>query len=151
MEIPYRFKTQPACYLHHILTTDGHIQRGVKPSLNGAKIAAFAGIAGTGDFFRDLTTQGAHLIQTHAFSDHHAYGREDLEAIRSRITFTGAQWLATTAKDDVRLPADFRWPVPMAVYDVSPRFIGGDGPFFKFIGERLREWRRGVKPGELDI
>lgn len=137
----HAFSTRPVCRLEHILTPDAHIRICPNHSLKGAKTVAFAGIAVNDGFFRDLADSGALVVQTHSFADHHAYRRRDLHAIRASLERTGAGWLATTAKDFVRLPADLLWPVPVAVYDVSPRFIGGDGPFFRFIDERLRQWR----------
>lgn len=56
-------------------------QHGVRKSLqefSGRKVHAVAGVGNPGRFFRMLEQAGLHVIE-HAFPDHHAYARADLE------------------------------------------------------------------------
>ncbi|CDK97343.1 Tetraacyldisaccharide 4'-kinase (Lipid A 4'-kinase) [Magnetospirillum gryphiswaldense MSR-1 v2] len=72
--------------------------------LAGARVVAFAGIGRPEKFFATLRQAGADVVATHAFADHHPYGRADVERLRQHAASLNAQ-LWTTAKDAVRLPA----------------------------------------------
>ncbi len=61
----------------------------------GKKIAAVAGIGNPPRFFTHLTRLGITLASTHAFSDHHAYTREDVATIDADI-------ILMTEKDAVK-------------------------------------------------
>lgn len=73
----------------------------------GRKVVAFAGIGRPEKFFATLKGCGARLTSTHAFPDHHAYERKDIEALLAEAGANEAT-AVTTAKDAVRLPADLR-------------------------------------------
>lgn len=76
---------------------------------------AFAGIGRPEKFFNALTTAGVNLVQTKAYSDHHAYSDSDLRALHAAAGSGNAR-LITTEKDLVRIPVAARndilaWPV----------------------------------------
>lgn len=71
--------------------------------LQGAPVAAFAGIARPESFYSTLHGLGADMRDTAAFPDHHAYSADDLRSIRTRADRAGAGLLVTTEKDMVRL------------------------------------------------
>jgi len=78
-------------------------------------ILAFAGIGRPEKFFDALTTAGANLVQTKAYSDHHTYSASDLRALHAAAGASNAR-LITTEKDLVRIPVTARndilaWPV----------------------------------------
>ncbi len=90
----------------------------------GRRVVAFAGIAGNASFFDALETAGATLTACLGFADHHAYRSADLERILSAARRTGADCLATTAKDHARLDAA-AWPLPLAVMDLAVAWSDG--------------------------
>jgi tetraacyldisaccharide 4'-kinase len=63
----------------------------------------FAGIARPERFETDVAASGASIAGREFFTDHHRYHRLEIEALASRARATGAEALATTAKDAVRL------------------------------------------------
>lgn len=78
------------------------------------KLIAFAGIARPHQFFEALVQHcGLHVINSHAFADHHPYTLRDLEPLQVEAIKHEAT-LITTAKDAVRLPAALRPQVLVA-------------------------------------
>ena len=100
--------------LHARLEPDRHF--------DGRKLIAFAGIGRPDKFFASLRAQGAKLVETHAFADHHGYAAAELAMLRARARDTGAG-LVTTEKDFVRLNAGARAGIDVfpvhAVFDDS--------------------------------
>ncbi|MGH6889179.1 MAG: tetraacyldisaccharide 4'-kinase [Rhizomicrobium sp.] len=70
--------------------------------LDGQAFVAFAGIGRPGKFFLSLETQGAKLLEVHAFADHHGYTAAEIARLKRRAAVAGAG-LITTEKDFVRL------------------------------------------------
>jgi tetraacyldisaccharide 4'-kinase len=68
-------------------------------------VFAFSGIARPERFEADLRSSGARLAGTRRFRDHHAFSDADLEGLAAEAQSRGAEWLVTTEKDRVRLPA----------------------------------------------
>lgn len=86
---------------------DGPVLRArVEPAPNmdwqGRPVLAFAGIGRPEKFFRTVQGLGAAIIETVAFPDHHRFGSDELESLKSRAREHNAQ-LLTTEKDYVRL------------------------------------------------
>jgi tetraacyldisaccharide 4'-kinase len=71
------------------------------------KFVAFAGIARPEKFFATALSLGLNLADTRGFPDHYVYDEGDIDTLRLEAETYGAR-LLTTAKDAVRLPADFR-------------------------------------------
>jgi tetraacyldisaccharide 4'-kinase len=78
----------------------------------GARVVAFAGIGRPEKFFATLRRLGATLIKERRFPDHHRF-RNDDRAELHRSAATGDAVLVTTAKDWVRLPAEWRSGIAM--------------------------------------
>jgi len=83
--------------------------------LDGARVLAFAGIGRPEKFFQTVREQGATIVDSEAFPDHHIYNRAIVERL---ITRAEAQdlMLVTTEKDAVKLPRETLgkiWPVPV--------------------------------------
>lgn len=79
----------------------------VSPPLTGRKVFAFAGIGRPEKFFATLQEMGATVVDREAFPDHHRFEAPMLARLEARADRAGAL-LATTEKDAMRLPADFR-------------------------------------------
>lgn len=73
----------------------------------GRTVVAFAGIGRPAKFFATLEGGGARLAARHAFPDHHPYRAAELKRLFAEAEATHAV-LVTTAKDAVRLPAEWR-------------------------------------------
>lgn len=73
----------------------------------GRKVVAFAGIGRPAKFFDTLESVGAELVDCHSFPDHHPYTRADIAELAEQAAAAGAL-LATTAKDAVRVPSEFK-------------------------------------------
>ena len=87
-----------------------------KPS---EKVFAFCGIANPQSFFRDLENE-VSIASTHAFGDHHKYRQSDIARIEKAAAAAGAQILATTQKDAVKLrELDFEMEIIAAEAEVA--------------------------------
>jgi tetraacyldisaccharide 4'-kinase len=75
-------------------------------ALRGAKVIAVAALARPAAFLRDLGAQGAELVATHLFPDHHRFSAAELAGLREEAKARGAI-VVTTEKDQMRLPPDF--------------------------------------------
>jgi tetraacyldisaccharide 4'-kinase len=68
----------------------------------GKRVLAFAGIGDPKRFFRTLRGAGIDVAQERVFADHHAFSREEIEALIAEAT-RDALTLVTTEKDIARL------------------------------------------------
>jgi 3-deoxy-D-manno-octulosonic-acid transferase len=79
-------------------------------------VVAASGIAHPGSFRVLLEQLGCVIHDEVLFADHHAYRRQDLDALRERMRESGAEMIVTTEKDAVKLatwvkPTDPIWAV----------------------------------------
>lgn len=80
-----------------------HLRRRPPEALAGARLMAFAGIAGPESFRATLLGLGIEVPELAVFPDHHWYRVEDVERLNARAGALGALGLVTTEKDWVRL------------------------------------------------
>ena len=80
-----------------------HVRRELELASTAEKSLAFCGIARPEEFFAELRSIGADLIDTLAFPDHHAFSADDVQRIGERVNTSGATRILTTAKDLTRL------------------------------------------------
>lgn len=73
-----------------------------EPDIAGRRVVAFAGIGRPDKFFQSLRTQGADLLDTKNYADHHKYTAGEIARLRSKARAHNAE-LVTTEKDYVRL------------------------------------------------
>ena len=74
----------------------------LEPDITGRRIVAFAGIGRPDKFFQSLRAQGANLLDTKSYADHHTYTAGEIARLRSKARAHNAE-LVTTEKDYVRL------------------------------------------------
>jgi tetraacyldisaccharide 4'-kinase len=89
-------------------------------SLEGARVFAFAGIGRPEKFFETVRAQGATIIDSETFPDHHTYSRPIIDRLMARAEAQDLM-MVTTEKDAVKLPQYTLgkvWPIPVGlVYD----------------------------------
>ena len=110
---------------------------GIK-GLCGKRVVAFSGIADNNRFKETLASLSVRLVEFQGFTDHHPYSIEELTGIAEKAIQAGADYLATTEKDYVRLPHDFIWPVDLLVIGINLSMGEDENTFSKFLLERLR-------------
>jgi len=113
-------------------------------ALAGRRFLAFAGIGHPEKFFDTIRAAGGEVVQTRAFPDHHAFGREDFEELAELAGKDGLE-LITTAKDAVRLrhatAAAQSFLERLAVLEIDAVFDLGHVPQ-RIISDTLAAWRR---------
>jgi tetraacyldisaccharide 4'-kinase len=67
------------------------------------RVGAFCAIGNPGSFFESLRGLGYDVGLERAFTDHHVYSQDDVDALHQLAKETGANALITTAKDAVKL------------------------------------------------
>ncbi len=71
--------------------------------LAGKRIAAFCGIGNAVGFLHTLASVGANVVALQEFPDHHAYTRDDVEALGQWTKSLEVEAVVCTAKDLVKL------------------------------------------------
>ncbi|MGD8702936.1 MAG: tetraacyldisaccharide 4'-kinase [Desulfosarcina sp.] len=105
--------------------------------LRDKKVVAFSGLAENRRFFDTLQGAGCRLMRTVAFADHQRYTAGDLDRIVSASNKTGADVVATTFKDYVKIQHFKNLPSALAVVDVDIELIGDEAGFIKTISTGL--------------
>jgi tetraacyldisaccharide 4'-kinase len=100
---------------------DGSLVRSLgKDALRGARAALLSGIAKPASFRRTVEALGAVVVAEHVFADHHRFTRADVEG-----ALGSAEWLVTTEKDAVRLPADLVADPRVRVVRIAAEVVRG--------------------------
>ena len=105
--------------------------------LEGKTVFAFSGIAHNHDFLWALKQKCKALCGFLSYPDHYPYTQTDIDDIICDATIKKADLIATTQKDDVKIPNDIPWPVPLFVIDIQIAFLEGEDRFKSFLAERL--------------
>jgi len=75
-------------------------------SLIGRRVFAFSGLADNDQFFAMLRGLGITIVGTRSFPDHYRYTPADVQAITQAAAEAGAERIATTEKDAVKIGDD---------------------------------------------
>jgi tetraacyldisaccharide 4'-kinase len=101
-------------------------------SLAGRRVLAFCGLGNPDAFFDTLRRLGADLAGEVAFEDHARYDAARLAKLARQARACGAELLATTAKDRVKLPGvDQAFapaglpPLPLWTLEIALEFVEG--------------------------
>jgi tetraacyldisaccharide 4'-kinase len=105
--------------------------------LSGRRVFGVSGIARNDAFRETLRRLGADLAGFRGFPDHHRYTGADIGSILAAARQQGADLLATTEKDWVRLSDRSPWPLDLLV--VGVRFDPGPdgGPLVRLVEAHL--------------
>jgi tetraacyldisaccharide 4'-kinase len=83
------------------------LQRRLRPSgyesLLGKRVFAFSGLADNEQFFAMLRDLGIDVAGSRSFPDHYRYRPDDVKGIREAASAAGAERIATTEKDAVKI------------------------------------------------
>lgn len=91
--------------IRHWMGSDG---RRLEPgALARLKAVGFCGLGNPESFWRSLHRTGVHLLDQHAFNDHHRYPPAEIRRLARHALDIGADALVTTAKDAVNLDPDY--------------------------------------------
>jgi len=87
------------------------------------KFLAFAGIGHPQRFFRTIETMGGKVVESRIFADHHFFSTHELESL-SASAAAQKLWLATTAKDYVRIATNpqLNGLKKLVIFDIEPDF-----------------------------
>jgi tetraacyldisaccharide 4'-kinase len=66
-------------------------------------VVLVSGLADPEPFEAEVRQRGARVLAHLAFGDHHRYGPAELARVRGELARSGAEWVLTTAKDEVKL------------------------------------------------
>jgi tetraacyldisaccharide 4'-kinase len=140
------FERLPVYHTRHhpvirkMATPTESIQTGISDIslLRDKKVVAFSGLAENRRFLDTLQGAGCRLMHTIAFADHQRYTPGDLDRVVSASNKTGADVVATTYKDYVKIQHFKNLPSALAVIDVAIELIGDEKGFMKTISAGLR-------------
>jgi tetraacyldisaccharide 4'-kinase len=113
-----------------------HDQLGLK-FLRGKPVVAMSGIGNHTSFERSLEQIGARLAEKVRLPDHHRYRQEEVFAAARLARKVGAQYVVTTEKDEVRLPAMERAAVPLLSLGIQLQVVSGEEQLWDFLERGL--------------
>ncbi len=93
--------------------------------IKGKKVAAFAGIAKPESFFDTVRDLGADLVKTMPLPDHCKYSKFYLDYISGHFIRSRSEWLVTTEKDALKLPAILRF-LPLYFLESKMEVVAGE-------------------------
>ena len=97
--------------------------------LKGRKVATLSGIAQPESFEQSLVEQGAELVYTKRFADHHRFNQQEILNAINRAKKRRAEVIITTQKDAVRFPKIDRRDLPIYFIRVEIKILAGAKDF----------------------
>ena len=97
--------------------------------LKGRKVASLSGIAQPESFEKSLVKQGAELVYSKRFADHHRFSQQEILNVINRSKKRQAEAIITTQKDAVRFPKIDRRDLPIYFMRVEIKILTGAKDF----------------------
>jgi tetraacyldisaccharide 4'-kinase len=97
--------------------------------IKGKKVAGFSGIAQPESFEQSLIEQGAELVYSKRFADHHRFTQQEVLNAVNRSKKRQAEVIITTQKDAVRFPKIDRRDLPIYFMRVEIKILSGAKDF----------------------
>src|SRR6266404_5028302 len=97
--------------------------------IKGRKIASLSGIAQPESFEKSLARQGAELVYSKRFADHHRFTQQEVLNAVNRGKKRQATAIITTQKDAVRFPKLDRRDLPIYFMRVEIKILSGASDF----------------------
>ncbi len=108
--------------------------------LQGLKILAIAGIGQPELFFQDLKDQGADVLQTVPYPDHHRFQPDEVAQLNQWAGLMNADAVVTTEKDGVRLREFLPLRVPVLALRIEVQ-VSDPGALARVLDEMLQRRR----------
>jgi tetraacyldisaccharide 4'-kinase len=89
-------------------------------------VAAFCGIGNPAGFWHTLGALRCQVAAWREFPDHHAFSRDDVEALAEWARAAGVSQILCTRKDMVKLRVGSLGGVPLRAVSVELRFLRGE-------------------------
>lgn len=89
-------------------------------------VGTFCGVGNPSGFRRTVANTDARCVFHRTFPDHHHYVESELVDVAVSAKQLGAEWLATTAKDLVKVSADSKFALPVFAVDIELRMATDD-------------------------
>jgi tetraacyldisaccharide 4'-kinase len=112
-------------YLEDIFTGE----RKTLDLLRGKKVASLSGIAQPESFEQSLVSQGAEVVYSKRFADHHRFTQQEVLNAINRGKKRQADVIITTQKDAVRFPKIDRRDLPIYFMRVEIKIVSGANDF----------------------
>lgn len=97
--------------------------------LEGRRVNALSAIAVPESFESFLEKLGAEIHRRHRFLDHHRFDEWELQEVARQAIADGVDYLVTTEKDAVRLPANWDFGLPIFYLRVEIKILAGVDDF----------------------
>jgi tetraacyldisaccharide 4'-kinase len=97
--------------------------------IRGIKVAALSGIAQPESFEHSLIEQGAELVYSKRYADHHRFSQQEILNAVNRSKKRQAVAIITTQKDAVRFPKIDRRDLPIYFMRVEIKILAGAKDF----------------------
>jgi len=97
--------------------------------IKGRKVASLSGIAQPESFEKSLVEQGAELVYSKRFADHHRFTQQEVLNAVNRSKKRQATAIITTQKDAVRFPKIDRRDLPIYFMRVEIKILSGAKDF----------------------
>jgi len=97
--------------------------------IRGRRVASLSGIAQPESFERSLRAQGADLVYSKRFADHHRFTQQEVIKVINRAKKKEAEMIVTTQKDAVRFPKLDRRDLPLYFMRVEIKIVQGATDF----------------------
>jgi tetraacyldisaccharide 4'-kinase len=112
-------------YFEDVFTGERHDLR----LIIGRKVASLSGIAQPESFENSLKSQGAELVYSKRFADHHRFTQQEVLNAINRSKKKQAEMIVTTQKDAVRFPKIDRRDLPIYFMRVEIKIVTGAKDF----------------------
>ncbi|MBU1172662.1 MAG: tetraacyldisaccharide 4'-kinase [Proteobacteria bacterium] len=117
----------------------GHVLPWNSRTMSPGSVFAFSGIADNGGFRESLVHLGFHVEDYMAFSDHHPYNQEDLDAVAKKAADSGVSVIVTTEKDFSRIQKMIRFPLDLLVMGIDIAFDQKEDDLLDLVFSRVRQ------------
>ncbi len=125
------------CAFHSPFISRGLSER--TDSLNGLKVYGFSGLADNNSFRQTLKQLGCELAGFSDFPDHHRYSDGDLEKVSRQAEEAGADCIAATEKDHVKIRRMNSCPKDIAVIGIEISMGDDEERFRDYIEKRIKK------------
>jgi tetraacyldisaccharide 4'-kinase len=109
--------------------------------LSGKRVGAFAALAAPRGFGQTLRAQGATVVYSRRFRDHHLYTARDLAGVVAEAGASGAEMLVTTEKDAVKLENLPAPEIPIYCLTIEAEVESGEDFLWAEVGRAISNFK----------